>query len=102
MGSTESDANWLLELIKVLPSLLTVLLLIGIFVAYHREIRLLFDRVKKFRGLGIEAEFSTKTMDSAIADQQVQVSVDDRDGALRRLTSISGSNSPVGLITCST
>jgi CheY-like chemotaxis protein len=81
----KQDPIWWIEVIKISPGLVSALLAVAIVVAYRREVRALFARMTKFKALGVEAEFSAKAMDGAIAAQGVQVSQDDRKGALKRL-----------------
>jgi CheY-like chemotaxis protein len=74
-----------IELIRVSPGLVTVLFCIVLVIVNRRTLRAMLDRMTKFKGLGIEAEFAAKELESAIAHQQVAVSTDDRKGALKRL-----------------
>ncbi len=83
----DSLANpiWWIELIKVSPGLITASLAVGVVVAYRQAIQPLLGRMTKFKGIGIEAEFSAKSLDEAIKEHQVKVSENDRKGALKRL-----------------
>jgi len=76
---------WWIELIKVSPGLITASLAVGVVVAYRQAIQPLLGRMTKFKGIGIEAEFSAKSLDEAIKEHQVKVSENDRKGALKRL-----------------
>ncbi|HET9978116.1 MAG TPA: response regulator [Burkholderiaceae bacterium] len=80
-----AESTWWVELIKASPGLVTAGLVIGIVVAYRKEMRTLLSNMTKFKGLGIEAEFGGKQMNEAIAAHKVPVSDGDRKGALRRL-----------------
>ena len=83
----EQDPIWLIEIIKIVPSLIMACLAVAFVLAYRSEISTLFGRMTKFKAFGVETEFSAKAMDSAITAQGVQnqVSVDDRKGSLKRL-----------------
>ena len=80
-----SSSPWWIELIKISPGLVTVLFCIVLVAMNRRMLGAMLDRMTKFKALGIEAEFATRELDSAIASQQVTVSADDRKGALKRL-----------------
>jgi CheY-like chemotaxis protein len=80
-----SATIWWIELIKISPGLITVLFCIVLVVLNRKTLVALLERMTKFKGLGVEAEFATKELDSAIASQEVKVSADDRKGALKRL-----------------
>lgn len=82
----KQDPIWWIEVIKISPGLVSTGLAVAIVIAYRKEVRALFARMTKFKALGVEAEFSAKAMDGAIAAQGVQVSQDDRKGALKRLS----------------
>lgn len=79
---------WWIELIKVSPGLITASLAVYLVYQYQNELRALFQRIDKFKGFGIEAEFASKSLDKAISAQQVVVCEEDRQSALRRLNLI--------------
>src|SRR4051812_38853301 len=83
--SQTSGATWWIELIKISPGLITVLFCIVLVILNRKTLTAMLERMTKFKGLGVEAEFATKDLDSAIANHQVVVSADDRNGALKRL-----------------
>jgi len=83
--SQTSAAIWWIELIKISPGLITVLFCIVLVILNRKTLTAMLERMTKFKGLGLEAEFATKELDSAIASHQVAVSADDRKGALKRL-----------------
>src|SRR5688572_19706110 len=76
---------WWIELIKISPALIAALFAIVLVIANRKTLRAMLDRMTKFKALGVEAEFASKELDSAIAYQQVAVSADDRNMALKRL-----------------
>jgi CheY-like chemotaxis protein len=84
----EVGAVWWIELIKVSPGLITVLLAIFVVCAYHGELKTLLSRVTRFKGVGIEAEFSVKTLTSAISAHNVVVGEYDKYGAIKRLQAV--------------
>jgi CheY-like chemotaxis protein len=79
------NAIWWIELIKISPGLIAAVFGVILVIVNRKTLRAMLDRVTKFKGLGIEAEFASKDLDSAIASQQVVVSADDRSSALKRL-----------------
>jgi CheY-like chemotaxis protein len=79
------NAIWWIELIKILPGLIAAVFGVILVIVNRKTLRRMLDRMTKFKGLGIEAEFASKELDSAIAAQQVAVSADDRSRALKRL-----------------
>jgi hypothetical protein len=81
----KGEPIWWIELIKISPGLITAVFGVVLVIVNRKTLRALFDRITKFKGLGIEAEFASKELDSAIASQQVVVSADDRSRALKRL-----------------
>jgi len=83
--SDTSATIWWIELIKISPALITVLFCIVLVILNRRTLAAMLERMTKFKGLGVEAEFATKELDSAIASHHVQVSTNDRKGALKRL-----------------
>ena len=83
--SETSATIWWIELIRISPGLITVLFCIVLVILNRKTLTAMFERMTKFRGLGVEAEFATKDLDSAIASHEVAVSADDRKGALKRL-----------------
>jgi hypothetical protein len=83
-----SESIWWIELIKVSPGLAATALGIGVIVAYRKEVRALFERMTKFKGLGIEAEFAAKALEDAIVAQNATVSADDKKGVLKRLHTV--------------
>ncbi len=76
---------WWIELIKISPGLITAVFAVILVLVNRKTLRAMLDRMTKFKGLGIEAEFASKELESAIASQQVVVSADDRSRALKRL-----------------
>jgi len=76
---------WWIELIKISPALITTVFVVILVIANRKTLRGMLDRMTKFKGLGIEAEFASKEMDNAIANQKVTVSTHDRSSALKRL-----------------
>jgi CheY-like chemotaxis protein len=86
--STESQAVWWIELIKIAPALIATLAVITLVVWNRVEIRELLERMTKLKALGVEAEFAAKDLDKAIANQGVTVSVGDRSSALKRLNAV--------------
>lgn len=81
----KSDATWWIELIKISPGLIAAVFSVILVIVNRKTLRGMLDRMTKFKGLGIEAEFASRALDSAIAHQQVAVSADDRSRALKRL-----------------
>lgn len=81
----EVNPVWWIELIKVSPGLAGAGIAIGILVAYRKEVRALLGRITKFAALGVEAEFSERTLENAAAAQHVQVSFDDKRSVVKRL-----------------
>jgi CheY-like chemotaxis protein len=77
--------TWWIELIKISPALITTMFVVILVIANQKTLRAMLDRMTKFKGLGLEAEFASKEMDHAIASQNVTVSVHDRSSALKRL-----------------
>lgn len=86
--AAQASPIWWIEVIKISPGLISAILAVALVVTYRKELRALVSRMTKLKALGVEAEFSGKAMDDAIAVQRVQVSDGDRKGALRRLTVI--------------
>ena len=76
---------WWIELIKISPALIAALFTVVLVLVNRKTLRLMLNRMTKFKALGVEAEFASKELDSAIARQQVPVSADDRNSALKRL-----------------
>jgi type II secretory pathway component HofQ len=76
---------WWIEVIKVSPGLISATLAASLVGAYRNEVRALLGRMTKFKALGLEAEFSDRALEKAIAAQGVSVSADDRRGVLKRL-----------------
>lgn len=81
----KGDAMWWIELIKISPGLIAALFGVVLVIVNRKTLRRMLERMTKFKGLGIEAEFAAKELDNAIAHQGVDVSVNDRSGALKRL-----------------
>jgi CheY-like chemotaxis protein len=81
----DSNPIWWIELIKISPGLIAVTLAVVVFVANYKELRALLSRTTKFKGLGIEVEFTAHSLDNAIEAQKVAVSPEDRKGVLQRL-----------------
>lgn len=76
---------WWIELIRISPALITTVFVVILVIVNRTTLRAMLDRMTKFKGLGIEAEFASKEMDNAIASQKVTVSTHDRSSALKRL-----------------
>src|SRR5688572_18259223 len=61
--SQTNAAIWWIELIKISPGLITVLFCIVLVILNRRTLTAMLERMTKFKGLGLEAEFATKELD---------------------------------------
>jgi hypothetical protein len=86
--SEPTNAVWWIELIKVSPGLVTASLAVGVVIVYRKEVRSMLTRMTKFKGLGMEAEFDSRALESAIAAQKVTVNTQEKKGALNRLHAV--------------
>lgn len=81
----------LIALIGIAPSVLWVLLVIGVVATFHRPIRdQLLPRLGGINVLGVEATFIRERMDRAIKRRDQKVSEDDRGRVLRRVCKAAG------------
>lgn len=90
-GSTSENPSpeYWLEIIKVSPELIAVVTAVVVIYAYRKDVRGLIQRLTKFKGIGIEAEFSDKALSDAIAARGTpSVTEEQKKGALKRLQSI--------------
>ena len=90
-GTPEKPApEYWVEIIRIAPELIAAVTAAVVIYAYRKDVRSLIQRLTKFKGAGIEAEFSDKALSDAIVAHGVTTSVteEQKNGALRRLQSV--------------
>ena len=85
----EPSLLWWIELVKVTIGLIAFFLAVYLVDRYRKNLRQLFVSIKKLIGLKIKSDRASSTLNKAISSQQVVVSEDDYQSALRRLKLIS-------------